>query len=719
MKTKLFTLLFLLSCTYSSILVAQAQFHLQVLDPQRPWHAHQGTIEEALIIAEPHGTYTEVEMYLTFSARNTPFHPGEVLEVVLDFSLPAKSIVYDSWLWIEDYIVKADIFDRWTASNIYEDIVDRNRDPSILFKQDDTQYQLRIFPLPAQLSRKVKLSYLVPNQWSAEEVFSPLPRHIIGTSAHHLEKVEIRTRGTAEWQNPRLANAPASNFVKVTNDTLNSTYWKTTISSSLLADSPSLIFDAPLVNGVYLNRNEEEKIYQMVMMPAETFGLTELSPKKVAVMLDYNANNSRSVTQNDLVDEVKRHLLNSLSVQDSFNLLLSGLFIEPISSQWLPADRRTIDSIFNNLADPPLSGYTNLPALLGAGINYIKKNTGEGELLLFTNSDGEGSQQVANTLINDVLDLMGSSVIPLHICDFQNKSQSHNWINGTNYRGNEYLYTNLSRLTAGNYVSQTNCCSNFEELVTSLFETLTAIQGSFDIHTTLLDGFCYNRYHSSQSDVVVNLNRPFYEIGKYEGSFPFVVEAAGIFQDNLFQDELLINSSDIALTDSLAQEIWVGNRILAMEKEPETNQSVADIIDLSIRERVLSLYTAFIALEISQGGEVCTNCQDESSEVTDVEDIQQDTAFQVEIYPNPFGELVNIKVTYDESTDLDNTQIGIYNSLGQLVRRYNTGALPQNGLWELQWNGRHNNGRQLSGGIYHFVIQSERQRQSHKLVFLP
>ena len=135
MKQKL--LLLVASLLIASFpIICSAQFYLRVYDPQASWRTAPVNIDEAIVTLAPHGAYTEVGMYLTFSAKGAEslFAPDLPLEVRFEFQLPREAMVTDSWLWVDDQIIQAKILDRWTASQIYESIVNRRRDPSILFK---------------------------------------------------------------------------------------------------------------------------------------------------------------------------------------------------------------------------------------------------------------------------------------------------------------------------------------------------------------------------------------------------------------------------------------------------------------------------------------------------------------------------------------------------------------------------------------------------------
>jgi len=92
-------------------------------------------------------------------------------------------------------------------------------------------------------------------------------------------------------------------------------------------------------------------------------------------------------------------------------------------------------------------------------------------ILLISNSDQVGDYQVANQLIEDLLELIDSP-LPIHVVDFQNLNYSYHWIGGRAYYGNEYFYTNITRLTTTNYYNMRSGY-NFSDLLASAFQSLS------------------------------------------------------------------------------------------------------------------------------------------------------------------------------------------------------------------------------------------------------
>jgi hypothetical protein len=183
--------------------------YLQIQHPQQTWRYGQGTIEQVVVSIRPKGNYVQHDLYLTISARGLGFYLYDSVEVQMEFALPKGAIVNDLWLWIDDNtIMKGLILDRWTASNIYENIVKRRRDPALLMKNSDLQYSLRVYPMVGTSSRKVKISYLLPANFNGGNVTSIIPVNIFQLSKNPLSKATVFFWPSDGFSNPRFMEFP-------------------------------------------------------------------------------------------------------------------------------------------------------------------------------------------------------------------------------------------------------------------------------------------------------------------------------------------------------------------------------------------------------------------------------------------------------------------------------------------------------------------------------
>ncbi|MFK7936588.1 MAG: VIT domain-containing protein, partial [Saprospiraceae bacterium] len=217
-----------------------AQNDLYVNNPQEGWHFEQGFIDEAELHIKPKGIYMEYGLYLTMSIPEDYFDPSSQLEIVMNFTLPEEAHIIDSWLWVEEDIVRADIIDRWTANQIYEDIVDRRQDPSILFKNGQGQYQLRIYPLFSDGSRKVKITYLMPTRWEDGKVQVDLPNELLRTSVIPPD-LRVRTFLPTGWSAPKLLSDRTESFVTAS-DPVFGTFQETVVNQEIVWEE-NLVFE--------------------------------------------------------------------------------------------------------------------------------------------------------------------------------------------------------------------------------------------------------------------------------------------------------------------------------------------------------------------------------------------------------------------------------------------------------------------------------------------
>lgn len=673
---------------------------LRVGDPRFSWNTAQGNIEEASLSIRPNGIYFEYGLYLTFSARGTYLNTAnDTLEVVLNFDLPEGAIVHDSWLWVGEDIVRAKILDKWTASSIYEGIVKRRIDPSILSKQSATQYELRVFPMVGNETRKVKITYLMPTTWGKTNITASLPFAVLNTSRYKPLYLSIFAFTNTTWTTPDIVNDDVIQFTQE-KDSIFGDFNRAFIESNKYNNNLKMGYNNPMNDGFYFSKYQKgnEGVYQLAIYPNAFLDSTNST--KTAILIDYDISNT-TITTTELLNSLKFEMLSNLNEKDSFNLIFSNLTVTKYSESWVQASKANIVNAFNSLTNP-LSTYSNLPALLGSGIDFVKKNGNDGKIILLSNSDNYGDYQVGSRLINDLVALMNPK-IQIHISDYQSKDFPYYYINNSYYYGNDYLYTNLSRITLGSYHRVRNGLSA-PEVITESFRYIRGAITSFDLYTRMQSGLCHSRYNITGDDNIAYLNDPILQIGKFKGTFPFKVEISGEYNNEIFSHEIEILEDEAVIDDSISNTIWTGHHIKGLESGFQSNAIINEIIYNSLNERVLSLYTSFLCLE--EKSMICYDCMDESS-LVDIKDIaiSQDSII---IYPNPFKEKITIELICDNPRSVD--ILAIYNITGTMIYQFDIANLIK-GKNILTWDSNI-----LKSGIYLLVYKNGTSSNTLKLL---
>jgi hypothetical protein len=678
---------------------------LTVGDPRNGWWTNQGTIEEASLTVHPKGLFMEYGLYLTFSSKNSNWTSAtDTVEVTLRFDLPENAIIHDSWLWIEDSIVKAKILDRWSATATYENIVRRRRDPSILLKQTATQYELRIFPMAGNQTRKVKITYLMPATWNKTNVISEIPTGIINTSFIKPANFPVLTWTDSTWINPQIVNNPEIAFA-AKSDTVNGDHFEANIPASKYADNLTIGFDSPLENGLYLSgfQQGDEGIYQLAIFPDQLFDAKVI--KKAAFLIDYDESNT-SVSSKELLNTVKNEMLMNLSSKDSFNILCSNLSIVPYSNTWVAASKANIEDAFHSLNNP-LSSYSNLSSLLVRGIEFVKRNGYDGKIILISDADQYGDFQVANKLTNDLMKLMNPK-IPIHISDYQTINFQYYYRDGQSYFGNDYFYSTLSRMTLGSNHAVRNNLS-ISEAVSASFKYLGGAINSFDLHTSLKNGFCHSRYTMPDGGNTAYVDEAILQVGKFKGEFPFLIEISGEYNNEIFSNVLEVEKP-LSTNDTISETLWTGQYIKKLESGNQSNDVINEIVFSSLNMRVLSKYTSFLCVEDTNM--ICNNCVQQGQITTEVKEpmANQDPII---VYPNPFVEKLSIEITCSNPEEV--TGLSIVDVTGSLIHEFSANEF-RKGKNVMTWNGTSSRGERVKPGVYLLVYKTAGYSKTIKIL---
>jgi len=695
------------------------QFNNWVIDPQDGWFSPRVTIEEALITFEPKGSYTELGIYLVFSARGNEqlFAEGANLEVNYGFELPEKALVTDSWLWVEEDIIRAQILDRWTANTIYEGIVNRRRDPSLLVKENEREYFLQVYPMVNGSSRKVKITVLVPNEWTEKDVFSSLmPEWIV--YSHEIPDLQIQVLVPEGTEVPELSSHPDLELLPIGTEGAKVVYGQRIPAKQLREGKPIVVRTAaPWVSGTYLAAYEKGNggFYELAVMPA-TFLEQEMvvEPQRIMLLLQYDSPGSYGVSLEEYLAEIVQVMRKQLRPEDAFNVMVAGLTPEPIFEEWMPATEDNLDRTLEILQQTKISS-NHLPVLIGSGIAWVQRQAEKGKIIVFANSTAEGEPTKANGLLAEIAELQAESdTIPCYIADYTYPGRYPGYYIEPNYFfGNAYFYINLARQSGGDWLEPDCCNRSFSLLSEAIFELALDERLTLDLFTTLDSGFTYNRFQLEDArGGTYHPLKPIFQYGRYAGKTPFLVEMAGFAGEQLFFQTL---QPEIQAGDSLVETLWHGFQIRELEQETN-NRSIGELINLSLEQRILSLYTAFLCLEPSLGGEPCPTCTDRSQGVVATEDIIRDSLLDVTFSPNPFSDQVSIRIEAPDGVRPDDIRIAIYDLAGreQMVFR----ELPEGTLYtlEFRWDGRNAAGQELPSGTYLLQLSGEQLNQSFVLI---
>ena len=676
---------------------------LRVLDPRAQWKNGPGSIDSATIVAKPKGMFIEYSIYMNLSAKNLGFPQSDSLEIVFDFDLPKEAIVTESWLWLTpSTIIKGKLLDVWTASTIYENIVKRRTDPSILKKLGDTYYQLRVFPMNGNSFRKVKITYLMPLTISNNNFSELVAPDFLNTSYAPLTKfVWIFIPSNIDQKVNFIDVAGKLDPLFEQNDPVfGHVYYKPV---PLQAIDNKLRFSIGIDNpkGSYYStfNHNNENYYQIAVNLSDL--ISDHQQKNILIGFDYFRDNA--LGKSSTLDILESKLLSSLKSSQYFNMsYVQNFDVKFTSNDWQLATPDNIKKAISILrTDTDINGSTL--SMIAKSVQFIKSHGNKGSILFVSSGSMFQDVNVSNSAIED-LKKIGISSIPIHIADIS-VSKNCTWVQTTRYCNNEYLFTNISRLTKGSYAILDQSTTTAKIISTTTDNSLGTLL-NLDVYTTVTNGFSFGRFFTKQLNQYT-LSDYIIQVGKCTGEPPFSVIVSGFLDNQVFSNKYEIPKENVLSSDYSLKQVWSNYSIQDLEKSSSSSIAISTIIDQSIESSVLSRYTSFLCLEDSTY--FCPTCKDETKINTDVETEQDSIIFIAS--PNPFTDFIQFEIENLNFSKAKHVAIRIHNLQGKLV--YSTEKpILESGSLKLQWENHEN----LPAGIYICTVQIGNKKLHKKIV---
>jgi Ca-activated chloride channel family protein len=322
--------------------------------------------------------------------------------------------------------------------------------------------------------------------------------------------------------------------------------------------------------------------------------------------------------------------------------------------------------------------------------------------LLITNSDNFGNYEQANALIKD-LKQMQNPLPPVFIADIQDQSFDYYYIGNRYYSGQEYLYVNLSKASAGYYKTIRNEPS-FQTLLSDVTSSIAGMLTAFDLYTAPTDGFCYGRFGTNSMEGFP-INQTVTQIGKFVGQAPFVVYLTGLYQTQPFSQLIQVAADQILTADTMLPKMWHGRYIDDLEKTGNNNMIVQEILYESLSNRVLSVHSAFLCLEPSDTVAICQTCKDESRLVGIGDQIPMDSSGFIKLYPNPFRDKLVMEISLEQMSDVKDVVVRIFSLTGQLVFE-KTEEVTAGQVVTTEWQGTSLSGEEMPAGQYIVMVRA-------------
>lgn len=662
--------------------------------------------------------------------------PAGKYEFRWNFNLPKNAYVKDLLYWDKekDTFVSASVIDLTTAENNY--YANREDSASVLLRQYmrrdyngnyNLEYELKISPVNWDETVEFIIKYVSPcEMYYDKRVVNDYSYQFYSENYNYYTQCNNTVPAkilTIDYNNPDAAPQNfQTNGIQWDNGqswTKNGDYWQAAISKNYNQFSLSLA--AENADGKFLRTYPagNSNFYQLSALPQIKDEIRY--PRKIVLAFDLIQNYFNSYSRENFIKMINEALLISTTEKDSLLFVTSDFDVKWLNNNFEQRTENLLNTHLNTVVQtvPKLN---TLPYMLKDIVKFLNLKNEDAEVWIISDDNKTGVRaETVMELLNQTY-FSADNKIKFNIIDVSNSYNSY-YIQNKNYRGNEYLYENLSRISGGNFGSTYN--TYYKLYIDKVLDCFAPTVSTVEIDPVPEAGISYSRFDLNKGRNSFNITSRYFEIGMFDGSAPFTVNYFGNYLSGSYFNNINIVEDNTNISEDILENTllyWYGNYILnELFLQPQSYSTIKYIEDLAVINHLMTPYSGFI-IPGPTGSAGFKRLEIE--EVTDVKEVPQinEKVLPVNIgltaYPNPFNPQTSIIINLTTAAATGSKTLAIYNVLGQKIRSFDLSGYNNLSQIKVDWNGLNDYGSQVSSGTYIAVLKTNESITSLKLLLI-
>lgn len=504
------------------------------------------------------------------------------LEGTYIFPLPESSAISKFSMDIDGKETQGKIYDKDEARKIYEDIVRKLRDPAILEYAGKNMFSARIFPIPANGEKRLKLEYTEILKMDNGLVKLVYPLSTEKFSSKPLEEVTITVKIKSKLPIKNVYSPSHAIAVKKIDEyTVTASYEKNNITP----DKDFIIYYSVSEKDFGLNlaayKDGKDGYFMLLLSPKEKQSRDKALAKEIVFVID----TSGSMADKDKITYAKDALkfcLSKLNTEDSFNIVSFCDSVQSFSDKNLPANKKNKENAVNFADRLEANGGTNIYEAVDTALGLFSQKEKPRYLIFLT----DGLPTVGETNISKILDMAKK----------QNKN-TRIYTFGVGYDVNTVFLDRLANNNKGipEYVAPgeeiETSVSNFYSKISE--PVLSDIKLNFsNVKVSLL-------YPKELPDIFKGSQ--LVVLGQYEGSGNSLIELTGRQAGKTVKLTYEENFTRSDKTNEFIPQLWatrrIGYLIETLRVKGENKELIDEVVRLSKKYGIITPYTSFLVLE--------------------------------------------------------------------------------------------------------------------------
>ncbi|MFH1452970.1 MAG: VIT and VWA domain-containing protein [Armatimonadota bacterium] len=500
------------------------------------------------------------------------------------FPLPEDAAISKFAMDVDGKMVDATLLSKDEARKVYEDIVRQMRDPALLEYVDKNTFSARIFPIPANGEKRIKLEYTDMLKMDNGLVKLVYPLSTEKFSSRPLEEVTVSVKIKSKLPIKNVYSPSHNISVTRVNDyTVEASYEK----NNTLPDKDFVLYysvsqkDFGLNLVTYKEDPSSDGYFLLLLSPKEETNKTKIMPKEIVFVID----TSGSMNDTGKIDYAKKTLkfcLSKLNPGDYFNVVSFSDNIHLFSDKNIKATPANKQKSLKFAEKLDANGGTNIYEAMTTSLKLFSQNNKPRYLIFLT----DGLPTVGNTKPADILETVRKHNKNTRLYTF-----------GVGYDVNTILLDQLANNNKG-VPAYVNPGEELETAISSFYSKISEPVLS-DITLKFSKIKTSDIYPKDLPDIFKGSQ--LVAVGRYKGSGNSLITLTGTQsgKTKTFVYEASFNKSETS--GEFIAQLWAMRRIgYLLENiriKGENKELIDEIISLSKKYGIITPYTSFLVKE--------------------------------------------------------------------------------------------------------------------------
>lgn len=502
------------------------------------------------------------------------------------FPLPERAAISEFAMYIGDKKVEGRVLDRNEARRIYEDIVRRLKDPALLEYVGRNMFRARVFPIPANGEKRIRLSYTQVLKAEGNLVRYVYPLNTERFSLHPIKEVAISVNIESKIS---LSNIYSPSH-KVSTRKIAEGEARVSFEGANIKPEKDFVlyysFSKDDIGLSFMNwEGSEENYFMFLASPPYVSKKEKIINKNLVFVIDSSGSMSgKKIIQ---AKDAVRFIINHLDEKDKFSLIDFDDGVSVLSSEIISASTENREKALRFVDEIEDSGGTNINDALLQALKMIESGKRPNYILFLT----DGLPTVGITDVAEILKNIKKT----------NELSSRIFVFGVGYDVNTELLDKISAENRGTsvYVDENE---NLELAISNYYEKISSPLLS-DLNVDFNGIKVRDVYPRVMPDLFKGSQLVL--IGKYDGVGPVEVKLAGEVEGK--EKRFVLKGQKLVENEAynFLPRLWATRRIGYLLEEirlhGENRELVEEVKKLGLKYGIVTPYTSFLVTEKERG----------------------------------------------------------------------------------------------------------------------